>query len=333
MQVGKQTWRFPSRPRITGSATVVGAKEGEGPLGSWFDEVERDAYFGENSFEKAERIMFERAQRLAAKKANHSMEDVSHVIAGDLLAQNISASFSARTHSRPHLGVFSACATIMESFALGGLLIDSLNSEKVLVGASSHNSTAERTFRYPTEYGGQKPQTAHCTATAAGAAILEAKGDGPALTEATIGRVIDFGITNPWEMGAAMAPAAVDTLRVHLQATGRSVLDYDLIATGDLGRVGHPLARQMLLEQGIDPGHQFTDCGILLYNENQPEVFSGGSGPGCCTVVTLSYLLKKLKEGKNKRILVIATGALLSPLTVLQGDTIPCIAHAVTFEG
>ncbi|KUO95875.1 stage V sporulation protein AD [Ferroacidibacillus organovorans] len=333
MQTGRQTWRFPSRPRITGSASIVGAKEGDGPLGSSFDAIERDAYFGEPSFEKAERVMFERAQRLAVKHSNCSMNDISYVIAGDLLAQNISASFSARTHSRPHLGVFSACATIMEAFALAALLVDSQNGERVLVGASSHNSTAERIFRYPTEYGGQKPQTAHCTATAAGAAVIAAQGEGPAITEATVGRVIDLGISNPWEMGAAMAPAAVDTLRAHLQDTGRTTLDYDWIATGDLGRVGHPLARQMLLEQGIDPGHQFTDCGILLYDAQQPEVFSGGSGPGCCTVVTLSYLLKKIQEGKNKRIMVIATGALLSPLTAQQGDTIPCIAHAVTFEG
>ena len=220
----------------------------------------------------------------------------------------------------------------MESLALGSLIVDSSSAQYVICAAVSHNATAEKQFRYPTEYGGQKPPTAQWTVTGAGAALLSNQGPGPRTTAATIGRVIDMGISDPFNMGSAMAPAAVDTITAHFRDLGIDMNYYDLIATGDLGRVGHRIAHDLLIKHGLKiPEGRFADCGILIYSEEQP-VFAGGRGCGCSAIVTYGHLFKRMIKGELKRILVVATGALLSPLSYQQKDTIPCVAHAVAIE-
>lgn len=248
--------------------------------------------------------------------------------------QIISSSFAARTLNIPFLGIFGACSSAMEGLALASLIVDSNAAENVVAGASSHNAAAEKQFRYPTEYGGQKPPTAQWTVTGAGAAVVSRKQRGkcPRVTSATIGRVIDMGLTDPFNMGAAMAPAAVDTIEAHFRDLNIDWSYYDIIATGDLGRVGHEIASKLLIKHGIEiPLEKFTDCGMLIYKEDQP-VFSGGSGCGCSATVTYGHFLNRMRRGELKRILIVATGALMSPMSYQQKESIPCIAHAVSIE-
>lgn len=332
MRVGKQTWEFASMPAVLGRSTAVGPREGRGPLGQSFDLVYEDPYAAQSSWEKAELAFMEKAQEKAVEKAGLTMESIDMVVSGDLLAQNICSNFAGRTAGRPLFGVFSACATSMQAVATAALLIESGAANYTVAAASSHHSSAERMFRFPTEYGGQKPPTAHCTVTGAGAIVLGNGTSRVRVRRATLGKVVDLGVQSPWEMGAAMAPAAVDTIAQHFEDTGLSPADYDLVATGDLARVGLPIAKDMLAQRGIDMGDTFTDCGILMFDPAQPDVFSGGSGPACCACVTFGHLLGKVERGELRRILVIATGALLSPLSAQQKETIPCIAHAVSFE-
>jgi len=331
--LGKQTWKFNSEPYLLATAAVVGPKEGEGPLGEDFDNVHEDPYVGQDSWEKAERRFFEEACERAMDKAGVCGEQINVLYAGDLLNQIITSNFAARQLAVPFLGVFGACSTSMESLALAAMTVDAGFADYALAATSSHNSTAERQFRYPTEYGGQKPPTSQCTVTGAGAAIVGKQGQNrPRITHATIGKVVDLGVISPFEMGPAMAPAAADTIAQHFQDTGRTPEDYDLIITGDLARIGHKLAEELLEQQGIYLGDKFKDCGILMYDPDQSEVFSGGSGCACCATVTYGHLMKRMGRGEFDRILVCATGALLSPMSSQQGESIPCIAHAVVIE-
>jgi stage V sporulation protein AD len=330
--IGKQTWQFASKPVLVSTGAVVGPKEGEGPLGQDFDAVHQDPYLGQDSWEKAERRLIEEACETALKKANLKNDQIDVMYAGDLLNQNVTSNFAARTIAVPFLGLFGACSTSMESLALAAMTVDAGFAKHAIAATASHNSTAERQFRYPTEYGGQKPPTAQCTVTGAGAAIVGKTGNGPRITHATIGKVIDLGVKSPFEMGPAMAPAAADTITRHLRDTGHTPDDYDLIITGDLARVGHKIAEELLQKEGIYLGDKFKDCGILIFDPDQSEVFAGGSGCACCAVVTYGHLLKRMEKGELNRILVCATGALLSPLSTQQGETIPCIAHAVVIE-
>ncbi|KEO84337.1 stage V sporulation protein AD [Tumebacillus flagellatus] len=330
--IGQQTWQFDSKPVLLGTGTIVGPKEGKGPLGMDFDEINEDPYFGQESWEKAERRFLESAVEIALRKANVNREQVDVLFAGDLLNQIISANFAARTMAVPFLGLFGACSTSMEGLALAAMTVDAGFAAHAVAATASHNSTAERQFRYPTEYGGQKPPSAQCTVTGGAAALVGKNGPGPRLTHATIGKVVDLGIKSPFEMGAAMAPAAADTIVRHFRDTGRTPDDYDLIVTGDLSRVGLPLATELIEEQGIFLGDKFKDCGILIFDPDQAEVFSGGSGCACCGVVTYGHLLRRMQQGELERILVCATGALLSPLSTQQGESIPCVAHAVVME-
>lgn len=330
--IGKQTWHFPSAPALLATAAVVGPKEGAGPLGEDFDFVHPDNYIGQDSWEKAERRLIEEACQTALQKADISGDKVDVLYAGDLLNQIISANFAARTLGVPFLGLFGACSTAMESLALAVLTVDAGYADTALAATCSHNSTAERQFRYPTEYGGQKPPTAQSTVTGSGAAVVGKSGPGPRVTHATIGKVVDLGISSPFEMGAAMAPAAADTISRHFRDTGRTPEDYDLIITGDLARVGHKICTELLEQEGFYLGDRFKDCGILIYDPDQEEVFAGGSGCGCCAVVTYGHLMKRMAKGELERILVVATGALLSPVSTQQGESIPCVAHAVCIE-
>ncbi|EHS57054.1 MULTISPECIES: stage V sporulation protein AD [Paenibacillus] len=331
---GGQTWKFESRPRIIGSATVVGPDEGEGPLSTDFDYIYDNIEINEKTWEKAERRLIEHSTELALINANLNKEEVQFYISGDLMNQIISSSFSASKLGIPYLGVFGACSTSMESLALAALIVDSEAGDYVLAGTTSHNCTAEKQFRYPNEYGSQKPPTAQYTVTGSGAAVVGHAKSGTVVDCATIGRVMDMGIKDPFNMGGAMAPAAADTLLSHFRDTGRDPGYYDLIVTGDLASVGLPIAKELLKKDGYDMNQtEFNDCGLLIYDINkQKKVIAGGSGCGCSAVVTYGHLLKRIEKGELKKVLVVATGALLSPLSTQQGESIPCVAHAVAFE-
>lgn len=332
-RLGRQTWDLQSTPvYLAGVGTICGQLESAGPLGPSFDVRLENDRIDDDTWEHSEQRMFAQAAQIAMQKANITSEQVDAVIGGDLNAQLTGFYFGTRALSRPSLGVYSACASICEGLAIGSLLVHTGHAERVMVGTSSHTSTAERQFRYPTEYGTQKPPTAQRTVTGAGCAILNSVQSPIQVTHATVGRVVDYGIRSPWEMGAAMAPAAADTLMQHMKDTQRTFTDYDLIATGDLGRIGHTLLKELLAERGELDVPNLTDCGMLIYDATQSDVFSGGSGGACCTVVTFAHLIRGLQEGTYRRILVSATGALLSSISALQSDSIPSISHAIAFE-
>ncbi|WP_040212772.1 stage V sporulation protein AD [Clostridium polynesiense] len=332
MLQGSQTWMFNSKPVIIASAAVGGPFEAQGALADDFDVLHTDIWIGEKSFEKAEKALLQEACETAITKAGLTKQQVQFFISGDLMNQIISSSFAARELGMPYLGIFGACSSSMESLALGSLLVDSKAADYVITGASSHNVSAEKQFRYPTEYGAQKPPTAQWTVTGAGAALVSSKGNGPKVVCATIGRIVDKGISDPFNMGAAMAPAAADTILSHFNDLGIDPAYYDLIATGDLGQIGHVIAADLLEKSGLRiPPEIFTDCGTLIYNQDQP-VMAGASGCACSATVTYGHFLNRMKKGELKRILVIATGALHSPISYQQKETIPCIAHAVSIE-
>lgn len=332
MLQGHQTWVFASKPAIIASAAIGGPFEAQGALAGDFDLLHGDIWLGQDSFEKAEKKLQEQACETAIKKAGIKKEDIQFLFSGDLINQIVPSSFSARTLAVPYLGLYGACSTSMEGLALASVLVDGGFAQKVLVCASSHNAASEKQYRYPTEYGSQKPPTAQWTVTGAGAALLAGNGDGPQVTAATIGRVIDMGLSDPFNMGAAMAPAAVDTIEAHFRDLNRSPNYYDIIATGDLGRVGHQIAGDLLKKHGMNiPEKIFTDCGIMIYQEDQP-VLAGGSGCACAAVTTFGHFLNRMRKGEISKILIVATGALLSPMSYQQKESIPCIAHAVSIE-
>ncbi|MCL6581507.1 MAG: stage V sporulation protein AD [Firmicutes bacterium] len=328
-----QTLFFAGPPTILATAAVVGPREGAGPLAGWFDVVKPDRLLGQKSWELAESKMAEEAVDAALAKAGLRREEVDVLLAGDLLNQIIASSFVARSLDIPYLGLYGACSTMAEAVALGAVLVDGGYADRVCALSSSHHDTAERQYRYPVEFGSQRPPTAQWTATAAGAAVVGPPGGGRVgITHATLGRVVDWGRKDPFDMGSAMAPAAADTIAAHFRDTGRSPEDYDLVVTGDLAAVGHPLAHDILKERGLDLEGRFVDCGRMLYDETQ-DAHAGGSGCGCSAAVFCGYLMRNLVEGRFKRVLLVATGALHSPTSMKQGETIPCIAHAIAVEG
>ncbi|ASA19903.1 stage V sporulation protein AD [Paenibacillus donghaensis] len=336
-QLGKQSWEFTTRPVILGASAVVGPEEGEGPLASDFDFIYDSLEMGEKTWEKAERALFEKASKLALMNADLEQDKLEFFVGGDLMNQIISSSFAARKLGVPYLGVFGACSTSMESLAIASMIVDSGGSKYVLAGTSSHNCTVEKQFRYPTEYGSQKPPTAQYTVTGSGCAVVgvnDGSGKHPYMLTATLGKIMDLGLTDPFNMGAAMAPAAADTLTAHFRDTGLTPSHYDLIVTGDLATVGLPIAQTLLAEGGIPMEETvFKDCGNMIYNmDKQKYVIAGGSGCGCSATVTYGHILKRMRKGELKRVLVVATGALLSPLSYQQGESIPCVAHAVALE-
>jgi stage V sporulation protein AD len=332
MLKGHQTWVFYSKPTILASAAVGGPFEAKGAVAEDFDILHEDIWLGQDSYEKAEKKLLEQACEIALEKAGIKKEDVQFLLSGDLMNQIISSSFAARTLGMPYLGIFGACSSSMEGLALASLIVDSKSANYVLAGASSHNAAAEKQFRYPTEYGSQKPPTAQWTVTGAGAALVGQGGHGPRVTSATIGRVIDMGLSDPFNMGAAMAPAAVDTIEAHFRDMNIEPSYYDIIATGDLGKIGHRIASDLLTEHGLKISEDIlTDCGILIYKPEQP-VIAGGSGCGCSATVTYGHFLNRMRRGELKRMLIVATGALMSPLSFQQKESIPCIAHAVSIE-
>ena len=330
-RIGQRTIQFADPPSVVATASIVGPKEGEGPLADSFDKIIQDTYYGEKSWEKAETKMLAEAVNMSIKKAGLTPGDVDYLFAGDLLNQTISANYAARQLSMPFFGLYGACSTMYEGITLAAILIDGGYADRVAAATSSHHDTAERQYRYPTELGAQRPMTAQWTVTGAGAILLGKSGPGPKITHATVGKVIDQGVKDPSDMGSAMAPAATDTIITHLQDTGRSPDYYDLIVTGDLAHIGKALTEQLAQQQNIDLSNNYTDCGVLIYDPSQ-DVHAGGSGCACSAVVTCSYLLEEMIAGKYKRILGLGTGALMSPLSSQQGESIPGIGHAVVFE-
>ncbi|WP_028399522.1 stage V sporulation protein AD [Ectobacillus panaciterrae] len=328
---GRQTWVFQNALYVNATGTAVGPKEAAGPLGACFDVTYDELHCNEETWELAERRLMNDSIQHTLKKANLQTSDIDFFLAGDLLNQTVTANYVARQLSIPFLGMFGACSTSMETLATGSALVDGGFANRVLATVSSHNATAERQFRYPTEYGGQRPDTATSTVTGAGTALVSREPSPIRITAATIGKVQDLGITDPFDMGSAMAPAAAHTIQQHFEDLHRTAEDYDLIVTGDLSAVGAPIARQMLLEEGYDMGQVYNDCGVMLYNKNQ-EVFAGGSGCACSAVVTYGHLLQEIRKGNYNRILVVATGALLNPTMIQQKESIPAIAHGVVFE-
>ncbi len=333
MLQGHQTWIFDSKPIIIASAAVGGPFEAQGALAEDFDLLHGDIWLGQDSFEKAEKKLQEQACETALKKAGMKKEDIQFLLGGDLINQIVPSNFAARTLATPYLGLYGACSTSMEGLALGSVLVDSGFAKNALVCVSSHNAAAEKQYRYPTEYGSQKPPTAQWTVTGSGAALISAQGNGPRVTGATIGRVIDMGLSDPFNLGAAMAPAAVDTIEAHFRDLNRDPTYYDIIATGDLGRIGHRIAGDLLKKHGMGiPDEIFTDCGIMIYRKDQPIVLAGGSGCACAAVTTFGHFLNQMCKGELHKILIIATGALLSPMSYQQKESIPSIAHAVSIE-
>jgi stage V sporulation protein AD len=329
---GHQSWIFNSKPSILASAAVGGPFESKSNFAADFDILHEDIWLGQDSYEKAEKKLLEEACDIAIKKSNIKKEDIHFLISGDLMNQIITSSFAARTLAIPYLGIFGACSSSMEGLAIAAQLVDSNAAEYVVCGTASHNAAAEKQFRYPTEYGGQKPPTAQWTVTGAGAAVVGKQTNGPKVTSATIGRVIDMGISDPFNMGAAMAPAAVDTIQAHFRDLNIDPSYYDVIATGDLGSVGHAIAGDLLIKHGIKiPENVFTDCGVMIYKDDQP-VFAGGSGCACAATSTYGHFLNEMRKGNLKKILIVATGALMSPMSYQQKESIPGVAHAVSIE-
>jgi len=333
VKVGKQTWIPSRKPVLIQTGVVAGPLEGQGPLKNWFDHVYTDPMAGERSFEGAEREMMLNACYTALRKADRTPESVDVFLAGDLLNQIITSSGSALQLKIPFLGIYGACSSSAESLIIATALIDAGFAQTVLCAVSSHNSTSERQYRYPTEYGIFRKPTAQWTVTGAGAALLAAEGRGPTVTCLTIGVVQDYGIKDALNMGAAMAPAAAATLVRHFADTGRAPDYYDLIVTGDLGRFGQRLAiEQAAKNGGFDLTKNYQDCGVLIYDCEKQDVHSGGSGCACSAVVAYGYLYRRMLAGEIKRLLFCATGALHSPTSMMQGGTIPVIAHAVSLE-
>jgi stage V sporulation protein AD len=328
---GSQTWLFQNDLYVESVGTAVGPKEAEGPLGEYFDQTHKDLYCLQDNWELAERHLMSQSIEACLSKGNITTKDVDLFLAGDLLNQNITANYVARKQQIPFLCMFGACSTSMETLAVGSALIDGGFANRIVAATSSHNATAERQFRYPTEYGGQKPDTATYTVTGAGAILVSKKPSPIKITSATIGKVMDYGVKNPYDMGSAMAPAAASTITQHLKDLQRTPEDYDLIVTGDLSAIGSPILRELLKEENIDISNEHNDCGLMIFRPDQ-EVFAGGSGCACSAVVTYAYLMSQLRDKKYKRILVVATGALLSPVMIQQKETIPTIAHGVVFE-
>lgn len=328
-RVGKYTIEYKNQPTISGFASIAGKKESEGPLKDYFHKIVYDTKLGCDTWEQAESKMQTEAIQLALEKSEKSADDIDIVFGGDLLNQCISTSYSIRGFNIPFLGQYGACSTMVQSLIMSGFMVDSEYVRNALAVTSSHFCSAERQYRFPLEYGGQRTPTAQWTVTGSGAIVVSPNGNGAKLKHCTIGRVIDMGITDINNMGAAMAPAACETIKSFLKDTSTKPSDYDLILTGDLGKIGSELLTQLLLKENIDIGTKHNDCGMMIYNIERQDVHAGGSGCGCCASVLCSIILEKMCQQSLKNILVIATGALMSPTANQQGESIPSIAHLI----
>lgn len=331
-KAGRQSVLFDPPPYLTSAATVVGPMEGRGPLGDDFDLVYRDLYINQKSFEAAERKMLQEACSLALEKRNIKLNDIDYFLAGDLLNQITVSGYSAAELGLPFFGLYGACSSLTLALSWGAMLVAGGFAQNVLAATSSHNCCAERQFRYPTEYGFQRPRQAQWTVTGAAAAVISAAGESPRIAAVTTGKVIDLGEKDALNLGAAMAPAAASTLIRHFLDLKRAPDYYDLIVTGDLGQIGSGILRKLLARSGYYMEENYNDCGLMIYNPELQQVEAGGSGCACSGVVVLGHLYRRMKAGELNRVLVVSTGALHSPTTLGQGDSIPGVAHAVALE-
>lgn len=331
-RIGKQSVFLSNPPSIAGYACTAGKKEGEGPLADTFDYISTDSYWGEKSWEKAESAMQKQAFSMAAAKAGISPSSIEYIFAGDLLNQCIGSVFGLIDSEIPYFGIFGACSTMAEGLALAAMTIDGGFADTIAASTSSHFCSAERQFRFPLEYGGQRPPSSQWTVTGAGSIILTAEGAGPYITHVTTGKMVDYAITDANNMGAAMAPAAYDTLSTHFSDTGIAPGDYDLIVTGDLGSIGHSIVLDFFRDDKIDLSSNYNDCGLMVYSRSQKNVNSGGSGCGCSAVVLTGHILNGMKTGRWNKVLFAGTGALMSTTSSQQGGSIPGVCHAVTIS-
>ena len=331
VKVGERTVAFQNDISIEAFASAVGPKERQGPLNKYFDLSFQDEFLGEDSFEKAESALQKAAVKKALEKSGLNPQDIDVIYAGDLLNQCIGSAYGLRSLDIPFIGLYGACSTMALSILNAAVAIESGVAEKAAAVTSSHFCSSERQFRFPLEYGGQRTPTAQWTVTGSGAAILGKNGGNLKVKQITVGKIVDYEITDMNNMGAAMAPAAADTILSFLKDTNTSPSDYDLILTGDLGFLGSELLVQLIKKEGISLENH-NDCGMLIFDRESQDVHSGGSGCGCAASVLCSYILKKMQKGELKNILFCATGALMSPTSSMQGESIPSIAHLVNIK-
>lgn len=331
-KLGKQTVKFNNPPSIISTGSIVGPKEGKGPLARYFDVIIEDEYWGEKSWEKAETKILRECINNLIKKSGKAYSDIDYILAGDLLNQCISSNYAIRETEIPFFGLYGACSTMSEALSLSAMIIDGGYADNVIAAASSHFCSAERQFRLPLEQGGQRPLTSQWTVTGAGSAILSSSGTGPYVTQITTGKIIDMGIKDSNNMGAAMAPAAADTIYAHFQDTKKSPDEYDLIVTGDLGYIGMEITEDILSKMNLKITDRYSDCGVMIFDREKQDVHAGGSGCGCSASVFAGYIYNQLSSGNYNKILLVSTGALMSPTSIQQGESIPSIAHAVTIS-
>lgn len=331
-KLGKQTIHFDAPPTIMQAASIVGPKEAQGPMAQYFDQCLDDEFWGEKTWEKAESKIIKETVNLVVTKSGIPATEIDYCFAGDLLNQCISSSFGLRELNIPFFGVFGACSTFVESMCLGSVFIESGAAKNVLCATSSHFCSAEKQFRFPLELGNQRPPTSQWTVTGSGSVILSAAGSGPYITHITPGKIVDLGIKDANNMGAAMAPSAFDTLMTHFEDTGRKPSYYDAIITGDLGYIGKDILQDLCKTKGYNISHNYNDCGVLMFDKLKQDTHSGGSGCACIGTVFSGYFYKQLQEKKINKLLLIATGALMNSTSSQQGESIPGIAHAISIE-
>lgn len=329
---GRQSVLFERQPCIRAAASIAGKKEAEGPLADYFDQTNQDTKFGQKTWEMAEVQLQKQTFDLALQKAKLEKEDLDMVFVGDLLNQCIGSSFSLRGTGVPVFGLYGACSTMAESLSLAGMAVSAGFAKYAVALTSSHFASAERQYRFPLCYGGQRTPTAQWTVTGAGAVVLQPEGSGPALHSATVGTIVDKGIKDANNMGAAMAPAAFATIRQHLDDLSLAPEDYDLIVTGDLGTLGKEIVVNLFQREGVSLGGRYDDCGAMIFDIQKQDVHCGGSGCGCSASVLCGYLLRQMAQRKLNRILFCGTGALLSPTSTQQGESVPAVCHAVSIQ-
>ena len=330
---GKQSFLLKTPPTITHWASIAGKKESEGPLSKTFDMTQTDSYFGQKTWEQAEKRMQQLALQKLGEKAGMKPKDYGLIFSGDLLNQCIGSSFTLRNMGIPHIGLYGACSTMAESLLMATMAVGGGFFNNVVAMTSSHFASSERQYRFPLGYGGQRTPTAQWTVTGSGAALVRRSGEGPKITACTVGTVTDLGIKDANNMGSAMAPAALSTIKAHFNDLKTSSDDFDLIVTGDLGQLGKDALLTLAQQEGLELGGKLVDCGTLVFDLIRQDVHSGGSGCGCSAITFCGYLLDKLHRGKLNKILFCGTGALLSPVSTQQGLPIPGVCHAVSISG
>lgn len=331
-KIRNSTVKFENPPLIADGAAVAGTKEGKGPLKDYYDMVVQNDLCGEKTWEKAESRMQKYAVSQLLKKTNTDKSEVDYIFAGDLLNQCCGTHYAQKDSNIPFFGLYGACSTMAESLILAAMAVDGGFARRCVAQTSSHFCSSEKQYRFPLEYGGQRPPTSQWTVTGSGAALVCENGDGNCITHATVGKIVDMGINDANNMGAAMAPAAADTIVTHFEDTKRDADYYDLILTGDLAQIGSEITQNLVVKSGYDISKNYDDCGRMVFYKEKQDVHSGASGCGCSAIVLCSYILKLMNAKKLSRVLFVGTGALMSPLNLLQGDSIPAVAHAVSIE-